>query len=82
VKPRVVNVAEAKAHLPELIERAANGEVFVLARAGKPRAKLVPLESQPAALRVPGKGKGRFRMKKGFDDPLPDELLALFGASK
>jgi prevent-host-death family protein len=78
MKPRVVNVAEAKAHLPELIERAANGEVVILARAGKPRAKLVQLGPPSAKLRVPGKGKGRFRMRKGFDEPLSEDVLALF----
>jgi len=81
MKPRVVNIAVAKAHLPELVERAANGEVVILARAGKPRAKLVPLDKASAAMRVPGKGKGRFRMKKGFDEPLPDQVLALFEGS-
>ncbi len=81
MKPRVVNVAAAKARLPELIERAANGEVVILARAGKPRAKLVGLGPAPGKLRVPGKGKGRFRPKKGFDDPLPEEALALFERS-
>lgn len=78
MRARVVNVAEAKARLPELIERAANGEEVILARAGKPRAKLVGLGRAAASKRVPGKGKGRFRIKKGFDDPLPDEILALF----
>jgi prevent-host-death family protein len=77
MKPRVVNLAEAKAHLPELIERAAKGEVVILARAGKPCAKLVPFDPPPAKLRVPGKGKGRFRMR-GWNDPLPEELLAIF----
>jgi prevent-host-death family protein len=81
VKTRIVNIAVAKAHLPELIERAANGEVVILARAGKPRAKLVGLDPPPARLRVPGKGKGRFRTKKGFDEPLADEVLALFEGS-
>jgi antitoxin (DNA-binding transcriptional repressor) of toxin-antitoxin stability system len=75
------NVAAAKARLPEPIERAANGEVVILARAGKPRAKLVGLGPASAALRVPGKGKGRFRPKKGFDDPLPEETLTLFERS-
>lgn len=75
---KVVNVAEAKAHLSELIERAAGGEEVILGRAGKPRAKLVPLGPDPRKLRVPGKGKGRFRMKKGFDDPLPEDVLRLF----
>lgn len=68
-------MAEAKASLPELIERAAGGEEIILARAGKPRAKLVSLGPDPSKLRVPGKGKGRFRVKRGFDDPLPDEIL-------
>jgi prevent-host-death family protein len=75
---KIVNVAEAKAHLPELLERAANGEEIILGRAGKPRARLVPLGPDPRKLRVPGKGKGRFRVKKGFDDPLPDDVLRLF----
>jgi prevent-host-death family protein len=78
MKKSVVNVAEAKARLPELIERAANGEVVILARAGKPRAQLVRLEAKPPKRRVPGKGKGRFRLKKGFDEPLPEDLLSLF----
>jgi len=76
--PKIVNVAEAKAHLPELIERAAGGEEIVLGRAGRPRAKLVPLGPDPRRLRVPGKGKGRFRVKKGFDAPLPEAILRLF----
>ena len=77
--PRVVvNVAVAKARLPELIERAANGEEIVLARAGRPRARLVPLDDDRKALRIPGKGKGRLRLRPGFDDPLPPEVLASF----
>ncbi len=71
-------MAEAKAHLPELIERAARGETIVLARAGKPRAKIVPLGAPEARLRKPGKGKGRFKMRKGFDEPLSEELMRLF----
>jgi prevent-host-death family protein len=77
-KSKVVNIAEAKAQLPALIERAANGEEIILARAGKPRAKLVPLGPASRHLRVPGKGKGRFKMKRGFDDPLPSAVLELF----
>ncbi len=78
----VVNVADAKARLPELIERAAEGEEIILARAGKPRARLVPLADRAATLRVPGKGKGRFRLKSGFDAPLGAEVLALFYESR
>ena len=75
--PALVNVAETKARLPELIERAERGEKIVLARNGKPRARLVPLDVD-RSLRVPGKGKGRFKVRRGFDAPLPDDLLALF----
>jgi prevent-host-death family protein len=74
----VVNVAEAKARLPELIERAAQGEEILLARNGKPRARLVPLEKPGRKLRIPGKGKGRFAMRRDFDAALPDEVLSLF----
>ena len=74
----MVNVADAKARLPELTERAARGEEIVLARNGKPRARLVPLVEDRRTLRVPGKGKGRFRPRRDFDAPLPDDVLALF----
>ena len=76
--PPIVNVADAKTRLPELIERAAAGEEIILARAGKPRARLIGLTDTRKRLRVPGKGKGRFRLKPGFDQALPPEILALF----
>ncbi len=75
---KTVNVAEAKAHLSELIELASAGEEIILARGGKPRARLVPLREENKRLRVPGKGVGRFRIAKGFDAPLPDALLDAF----
>ena len=76
--PRIVNVAAAKARLPELIERAARGEEIILARAGRPRARLVPLATDRRALRIPGKGKGRFRPARDFEDGLSEDVLALF----
>jgi prevent-host-death family protein len=79
-RKNLVNVADAKARLPDLIERAAKGERIILARAGKPRAMLGPLPPDPQGLRVPGKGKGRFRVKSDFDAPLPDELIDAFEA--
>jgi prevent-host-death family protein len=74
----IVNVADAKARLPELIERASRGEEIVLARHGRPRARLVPLRDETKALRVPGKGKGRFKMRRDFDAELPEDVLASF----
>jgi prevent-host-death family protein len=77
-RKNVYNIADAKAHLPELVERASTGETIIVARAGKPKARLVPIEDVNVKLRVPGKGKGRFKVARGFDDPLPPEVVALF----
>jgi prevent-host-death family protein len=75
---KIVNVAEAKAHLSELVERAAGGEEIIVARAGKPRAKLVPLGDASRKLRVPGKRIGKYRVAKDFDAPLPADVLDTF----
>lgn len=71
----VVNVQEAKTHLSRLLERVAAGEEIVLARAGTPIARLVPIAAVP---RRPGRGKGRITMADDFNSPLPDELLDAF----
>jgi prevent-host-death family protein len=71
------NVADAKARLSALIERAAAGEEIVIAKSGRPRARLVPLEDTRAR-RVPGRGKGQWRVRKDFDAPLPDEVIRGF----
>jgi prevent-host-death family protein len=71
-----VNVAEAKARLPELIQRAAHGEEIVIARNGKPQARLGPLP--PRRDRVPGRGAGKWKVVGDFNAPLPDDFLAAF----
>jgi len=72
-----VNLYEAKTHLSALVERAARGEEVVLAKAGEPKARLVPLEAARAH-RKPGAWKGRVRIAADFDGPLPDDLLDAF----
>ena len=72
-----VSLYEAKTKLSELVERAARGEEIVIAKSGKPRAVLVPL-TDVRPLRVPGKGRGKWRTTKGFDSPLPEDLLETF----
>jgi prevent-host-death family protein len=68
-----VNVHQAKTHLSRLLERVAAGEDVVIARAGKPVARLVPIE--PEEPRRPGLAKGR--VTDAFFEPLPaDELDA------
>ena len=71
-----VNIADAKARLPELVERAARGEEIVIARNGKPRARLVPLPARQK--RAPGSGKGMWKIVGEFNDPLPADLLDAF----
>jgi len=71
-----VNVHEAKTHLSRLLLRVESGEEIVIARAGKPVAKLVPVESKPQ--RLIGQDDGLFEIPDDFDAPLPDEILALF----
>lgn len=71
-----VNVHEAKTHLSRLLLRVAGGEEIVIARAGKPVARLVPIEPKPQ--RVIGQDDGLFEVPEDFDAPLPDEVLALF----
>lgn len=71
-----VNVHEAKTHLSRLLMRVAAGEEIVIARAGKPVAKLVPVEPRPQ--RVLGQDEGLFEVPDDFDAPLPPEVLASF----
>jgi prevent-host-death family protein len=71
-----VNVHEAKTHLSRLLLRVAGGEEIVIARAGKPVAKLVPIE--PKSRRIIGQDDGLFEVPDDFDAPLPAEVLALF----
>ena len=73
-----VNIHDAKTHLSRLVERAEHGEEIVIARAGKPVAKLVPLDSSDLRPREPGSMQGQFVVPDDFDDPLPDDLLDLF----
>lgn len=72
---RPVNIYDAKTRLSELVERAAAGEEIVIAKAGRPVARLVPLRVRE---RTPGRGAGRITISPDFDAPLPDELLRKF----
>ena len=74
---QTVNIHAAKTHLSRLVDAAANGEEIVIARAGKPVARLVPLGA-PKKKRVLGTMAGMFNMPDDFDAPLPDDLLDLF----
>ncbi len=73
------NIYQAKAHLSQLVEQASQGDTVIIAKSGKPVAKLVALDA-------PAKGfcfdnlKGKIHIHNDFDAPLPDEFLDLFEA--
>ena len=73
----MINVHEAKTHLSRILDRVAGGEEIVIARAGKPVARLVPLDVAPKP-RTPGTHKGKIRIGDDFDAPLPEEIIAPF----
>lgn len=72
-----VNIHEAKTQLSRLIESVEAGEEVVIARAGKPVARLVPLEPTPPRRRL-GSLEGKFTVPDNFGAPLPDDVIALF----
>jgi prevent-host-death family protein len=62
------NIHHAKAHLSRLVEKAAKGEAFIIAKAGKPLVKVVPLTAQPPRKVNPiGFLKGRIAVPEDFD---------------
>jgi prevent-host-death family protein len=75
-KDATVNMHEAKTHLSKLVERVAMGEEIVIAKAGKPVAKLVKF-AEPILPRKPGAWKGKVWISPDFDKPDP-ELEDLF----
>lgn len=75
-----MNVYEAKSQFSALVEEAAAGNEIIIAKAGVPRARLVPLKS--ALPRKPGGSKGKIVVARDFDAPLPPALLAAFTGRK
>lgn len=72
-----MNVHEAKTHLSRLLERVSQGEEIVIAKAGKPVARLVAVREKPKR-RQPGSAKGTIWYSKDFDAPLPEDVLQAF----
>jgi prevent-host-death family protein len=72
-----VNIYEAKTRLSQLVEKAASGEDVVIARAGRPVARLTRLQKRAGKRRL-GLLDGRFRIPDDFNRPLPPEVLRAF----
>ena len=73
----VYNLDEAESFLSRLVDRVAGGEEIIIAKSGKPVARLGPLERR-AAPRQPGGWEGRVDISEDFDEPLPAEILSSF----
>lgn len=73
----IANIHEAKSNLSKLVERAEAGEEIVIARAGKPVAKLVAYREQRGP-RTGGQWRGKVMINPDFDE-LPDDIAEAFG---
>ena len=78
---RIVNMHEAKTQLSKLVQRAANGEPFVIARAGKPLVKVTALEAPKPQSRLGGM-EGEIKVPEDFNTMGEAEIEALFGLGK
>jgi len=74
---QTVNIHQAKTHLSRLLADVANGEDVIIAKAGRPIARLVPFEEN-GRQRMFGKDAGLFEVPDDFDAPLPKEVIAQF----
>jgi prevent-host-death family protein len=76
----IVNIHEAKTNFSKLVDAVGQGEEIVIAKAGKPAARLVPIQGQKV-IRKPGALKGKIHIADDFDAPLPDDLQKAFEGS-
>jgi prevent-host-death family protein len=74
---RTVNIHAAKTHLSRLVEQAAAGEEIIIAKSGKPVARLCPL-AEPKKPRVLGRLRGQIVVPDDFDTLCEDEIRELF----
>jgi len=72
-----INIHEAKTHFSRLLARVSNGEEVIIAKAGKPIARLIPIEERTHG-RVAGSAKGKVFIGDDFDAPLPESVLDAF----
>lgn len=72
-----INLYEAKTRLSELVESASQGKTVTIGKAGRPLAKLGPIEPPRVPVRL-GLMKGSIRIARDFDAPLPDDVLDAF----
>jgi prevent-host-death family protein len=77
INTQTYNIQEAKAHLSQLLKKVASGVDVIIAKAGKPMARISRIEEKRLKIRF-GVLKGKVKVSKNFDAPLPDDLLSEF----
>ena len=78
---RNVNIHEAKTHFSKLVDTAMHGEEIIIAKAGKPAARLVPLREAVREIQF-GLMQGEVEIAENFDAPLPENVMAAFEGGK
>ena len=74
------NIYDVKTHLSKLVEQAHDGETIIIAKAGKPWAKIIPFETPKKQFKF-GTMKGQIKISDDFNDPLPDSMMQSFEES-
>lgn len=74
---KLIKLYDAKTHLSDLVERASQGEEFIIAKGDEPKARLIPITKR-ALRRSPGGWEGRIWMSDDFDAPLPRDVAGAF----
>lgn len=73
----IINIHQAKTHLSKLVDAVTHGEEIIIAKAGRPVAKLIPISGKKSK-RKPGALKGKITISEDFDAPLSEDLLKQF----
>ena len=77
-RPEIINVHQAKTHLSRLLARVARGEEIVIAKAGRPVARLLPFAERPKR-RIFGADRGKVWIADDFDAPMPEFERRFYG---
>ncbi|MGH8289502.1 MAG: type II toxin-antitoxin system Phd/YefM family antitoxin [Steroidobacteraceae bacterium] len=75
--PKVINIHAAKTHLSRIVDEVAAGKEVIIAKAGKPMARLSPITAAVRKKKL-GMLKGKIKVPDDFNAPLPEDVLAAF----
>jgi prevent-host-death family protein len=79
---RTYNIHEAKTHLSRLVDEAVNGEPFIIAKAGKPKVKVVPIQAEKKKPSLLGALKGKITVPDDIKTMFADDIEEMFYGEK